>query len=516
MGYDTRIGFQFLHPGPGLRRFVLPEGRRRAAAHLARGRVRLRAARRRRRRQPRRSTSASSTRSATRSAASLAGTVIAVVGPHVQGRHRRPARLAGARDRARACSRKARSCGRTIPRRGERPRQLVPGIELCADAYEAAAGADVVALLTEWDEFRWLDFERVRDGDARRARSSTPATCSTRPRCAAAASTTTASGGGRWRASSSPAAPGFVGSHLCDALLARGDEVVAVDNLVHGPVENVAAPRRTARASPSCAPTCRDEIPVDGPGRRRAALREPGEPARVPRDPARDARRRLARHAARARPRARERRAVPRSRRRARSTAIPHVHPQPEIYNGNVDPIGPRAVYDEAKRFAETLTDDVPPAVRPADRDRAHLQHVRPAPAPGRRARRVELPGAGASTASRSTVYGTGSQTRSFCYVDDEVRGILALFDSDVVRAGEHRQPQRVHDARAGRPRPRGHRLELRDRVRAACRSAIPPAASPTSRARATLLGWEPTVELRDGLARMRDWYLEERARGRA
>ena len=50
------------------------------------------------------------------------------------------------------------------------------------------------------------------------------------------------------------------------------------------------------------------------------------------------------------------------------------------------------------------------------------------------------------------TVYGDGSQTRSFCYVDDEVRGILALLDSDYVGPGEHRQPQRVHDPRAGEP----------------------------------------------------------------
>jgi len=52
---------------------------------------------------------------------------------------------------------------RVRPRRRRRPRQLAPGIELCADAYEAAEGADAVALLTEWDEFRWLDFDRVHE-----------------------------------------------------------------------------------------------------------------------------------------------------------------------------------------------------------------------------------------------------------------------------------------------------------------------------------------------------------------
>ena len=73
----------------------------------------------------------------------------------------------------------------------------------------------------------------------------------------------------------------------------------------------------------------------------------------------------------------------------------PHVHPQTEDYNGNVDPTGPRAVYDEAKRFAETLTMTYHRLYDAQHRDRAHLQHVRPAPAAGRRSRRVELPRAG-------------------------------------------------------------------------------------------------------------------------
>ena len=147
---------------------------------------------------------------------------------------------------------------------------------------------------------------------------------------------------------------GFVGSHLCDAFLARGDEVVAVDNLSTGRLQNLAhlaehpafsvrARRREQRA------------PGRGAGRRCAALREPGEPARVPRHPARDARRQLARHAPRP--------SISRSRNDARfllaSTSEiygdPDVHPQVESYNGNVDPNAPRAVYDEAKRFAETL-----------------------------------------------------------------------------------------------------------------------------------------------------------------
>ena len=248
---------------------------------------------------------------APRSAARSTGADRRRLGPHVQGRHRRPARLAGAR----------RSRGGLLDegadRAGVRPgggragaADWCRGSTSVPIAYDAAAGADVVALLTEWDEFRWLDFDRVARRDAPAARSSTPATCSIRRRCAGAASPTTASGADDGRIVVTGGA-GFLGSHLCDAFLARGDEVVAVDNLSTGRRENVDAPRRRTRASSSSSPTSSHEIPVDGRGRRRAALREPGEPARVPRDAARDARRRLARHAPRARPRARERRAVP-------------------------------------------------------------------------------------------------------------------------------------------------------------------------------------------------------------
>src|SRR6476619_3373572 len=110
----------------------------------------------------------------------------------------------------------------------------------------------------------------------------------------------------------------------------------------------------------------------------------------------------------------------------------PLVHPQPESYWGNVNPIGPRGVYDEAKRFAEALTlayhrahgldvrivrifNTYGPRLRPADGrvvSNFLVQAMRGAPL---------------------TVFGDGKQTRSFCYVDDEIRGLVALLDSDHV-----------------------------------------------------------------------------------
>jgi dTDP-glucose 4,6-dehydratase len=192
----------------------------------------------------------------------------------------------------------------------------------------------------------------------------------------------------------------------------------------------------------------------------------------------------------------------------------PLVHPQSEDYFGNVNTIGPRAVYDEAKRFAETLTvtyhrlyglrtgivrifNTYGPGLRPAD---------------GRVVSNFLVQ---AIDGKPLTVYGDGSQTRSFCYVDDEVRGILALADSEVLEPvnigneGEYTM------------------LELAQVVLEVTNSSSEivfeplPVDDPTrrrpdlTRAR-NLLGWEPTVTLREGLARTHEWYLEERQRGLA
>jgi nucleoside-diphosphate-sugar epimerase len=113
------------------------------------------------------------------------------------------------------------------------------------------------------------------------------------------------------------------------------------------------------------------------------------------------------------------------------------------------------------------------------------------------------------------TMNGTGKQTRSFCYVEDEVRGIIALFDSDVCDPVNIGNPNEIT------------MLELVDVVREVTGSSSElvfeplPIGDPTrrrpdiTRAR-ELLGWEPTVDLRAGLSNMRDWYLGERAHGRA
>jgi dTDP-glucose 4,6-dehydratase len=178
----------------------------------------------------------------------------------------------------------------------------------------------------------------------------------------------------------------------------------------------------------------------------------------------------------------------------------PEVHPQTESYRGNVNPVGPRSVYDEAKRFAEALTmahhrtlgTDVAivrifntygPRLRPDD---------------GRVVSNFLVQ---ALQGEPLTVYGDGSQTRSLCYVDDEIRGLIALFDSDLtgpVNIGNPDEYTIDQLARTvvdlfGSSSPIVH-LPL-------------PVDDPTRRrpditlAR-TALGWEPTTSLREGLAR--------------
>ncbi len=305
---------------------------------------------------------------------------------------------------------------------------------------------------------------------------------------------------------------GFVGSHLCDAFLARGDEVVAIDNLSTGRLQNLTHLAERPGFTFVRADVCK-EMPVEG---RVDGVLHFASPASPP-----------------------EYLSIPLETldvsslgtRRALDLALannarfllastseiygdPEVHPQSESYNGNVDPNAPRAVYDEAKRFAETLTTtyrhlyDLPTAIVRI----FNTYGPRLRPADGRVVSNFLIQ---AIDGKPLTMYGDGQQTRSFCYVEDEVRGIMALFDSDVNDPVNIGNPNEIT------------MLELVDVVREVTGSHSEvvfeplPVGDPTrrrpdiTRAR-RLLDWEPTVTLREGLTRMRDWYLEERTLGRA
>jgi dTDP-glucose 4,6-dehydratase len=182
----------------------------------------------------------------------------------------------------------------------------------------------------------------------------------------------------------------------------------------------------------------------------------------------------------------------------------PAVHPQTEDYWGNVNPVGPRSVYDEAKRFSEAL------AMAWHRLGRAEVRIARIFNTYGPRLR----PGDGrvvsnfitqALTGRELTVYGEGRQTRSLCYVDDEVSGLLALLDSDLVGPVNVGNPDE-HTV-----------LDLAERIVKLTGSSSRvthitlPQDDPTRRcpdiSRAISgLGWEPLVKLDDGLSRTIQW----------
>ena len=138
-------------------------------------------------------------------------------------------------------------------------------------------------------------------------------------------------------------------------------------------------------------------------------------------------------------------------------------------------------------------------------RDHPDLQHLRPADAPARRPRDPDLPAPGAHRPSRSRSSATASQTRSFTYVDDLIAGHDRAGRVRRARAGQHRQPRRVHAARAGRDGHRRHRLGLGDRPRGAARPTTPsPPARHHPRPAAPRLGAHRST-LREGLQRTID-----------
>src|SRR2546423_2985931 len=299
---------------------------------------------------------------------------------------------------------------------------------------------------------------------------------------------------------------GFLGSHLTDRLLAEGQRVIAIDNLVTGNPANIAHLGRNENfqfikhnvpsyvlaedavdyvfhfASPA-SPIDYLELPIPtlkvgslGTHKTLGLAKEKG------------ARYLLA------------------------STSEvygdPQVHPQTEDYWGNVNPVGPRGVYDEAKRFAEAMTmayhryhgvevrivrifNTYGPRMRPMD------------------GRVVSTFLVQALSGKPLTVYGDGNQTRSFCYVDDEIRGFLALLDSDLTGPVNIGNPGEFT------------MLELAGIVLEVTGSSSPivfeplPVDDPTQRRPdITLakerLGWAPEIPLREGVRRTAEWFAAQ------
>ena len=293
---------------------------------------------------------------------------------------------------------------------------------------------------------------------------------------------------------------GFIGSHLCDRLLADGHPVIAMDNLITGSTRNIQHLAGPARFPVRQAQ--RLKLHLRGrPAGRRAALCLAGQPVDYLQLPIQTLKvGALGTHNALGLAKAKGARFLLAS--TSEVYGDPLEHPQKETYWGHVDPVGPRCVYDEAKRFAEADDDGLPPHHSVDTRivrifntygPRMRLDDGRVVPNFIGQALRAEP----------LTVYGDGSQTRCFCYVADLVDGMVRLLLSRRARPGQYRQPQRNHHPRVcpqGQPNLRVTRLASSTRKSAfrATRSS----ASPTSPAPANCWGGSRAWPWRTACAR--------------
>jgi len=290
---------------------------------------------------------------------------------------------------------------------------------------------------------------------------------------------------------------GFLGSHLCDELLLRKHRVICVDNLETGSlanIEHIRSPEFVHLNLDITQPYYVDE-PVDFVYH----LASPASPIDYLRLPL---------HTLKVGSHGTHHTLGVAKHRRARfllaSTSEvygdPQVHPQPESYWGHVNPIGPRGVYDEAKRYAEALT------MAYHRQQGVDTAIVRIFNTYGARMRPHD--GRAIPTFLRQalqdrplTVFGDGSQTRSFCYVSDLIRGLIALAESGYhapVNIGNPREFTLLELAETV-IEVTGSRSEI---VHEALPTDDPQVRQPDISLARKVLGWEPEVDLHDGLRR--------------
>ena len=234
---------------------------------------------------------------------------------------------------------------------------------------------------------------------------------------------------------------GFLGSHLCDALLARGDEVVCLDNLVTGDTRNIAH----LLGNPKFRFYQHDVtnyIFVDGPVDHVLHFASPASPIDYLKLPIQTLKvGSLGTHKALGLAKAKKARFLLAS--TSEVYGDPQVHPQPETYWGHVNPIGFRGVYDEAKRFAEAMT----MAYRRVHEVDTRIVRIFNSFGPRMRLNDGRaLPNfmRQAILGEDVTVYGDGSQTRSFTFVADTVNGIVKLLESDEPEPVNVGNPQEI------------------------------------------------------------------------
>jgi dTDP-glucose 4,6-dehydratase len=300
---------------------------------------------------------------------------------------------------------------------------------------------------------------------------------------------------------------GFLGSHLCDYLLAQGHTVLCMDNLITGNVANIAHLGGHDRFL-FVKHDVTNYIFVEGPLDAVLHFASPASPIDYLELPIQTLKvGALGTHKALGLAKDKGARFLLAS--TSEVYGDPLVHPQPEEYWGNVNPIGPRGVYDEAKRFAEAIT---------MAYHRTHgvdTRIVRIFNTYGPRMRLNDgrvVPNfiAQALRGEPLTVYGDGSQTRSFCYVSDLIDGIYRLLNANVhepVNIGNPHEMTVLEFARkiialTGSRSPITFVQPEDSRVR-----DDPKVRQPDITRARTLLGWEPRVSVDEGLQRTIEWF---------
>jgi dTDP-glucose 4,6-dehydratase len=300
-------------------------------------------------------------------------------------------------------------------------------------------------------------------------------------------------------------AAGFIGSHLSETLLDRGYSVVGIDNLLTGSTRNVA--HLANRDFVFIKHDITNYIYVEGPVDAVLHWASPASPIDYLELPIPTLKvGALGTHKALGLAKEKKARFVLAS--TSEVYGDPLEHPQKETYWGNVNPIGPRGVYDEAKRFAEAMTT----AYHRYHKLDAKIVRIFNTYGPRMRLRDGRAVPAFMSQALRGedvTIFGNGQQTRSFCYVSDLVDGIIRLMESDVNEPVNIGNPHEMTIEEIARAiiRLTGSRSQL---VYRPLPEDDPKVRQPDITRARTLLHWEPKVGLEEGLTRTLGYFKTE------
>jgi dTDP-glucose 4,6-dehydratase len=299
---------------------------------------------------------------------------------------------------------------------------------------------------------------------------------------------------------------GFLGSHLCDRLLAEGHNVICIDNLITGDVSNIAHLLGNERFK-FVKHDVTNYIFIDGPVHNVLHFASPASPIDYLKLPIQTLKvGSLGTHKALGLAKEKEARFLIAS--TSEVYGDPLVHPQPETYWGNVNPIGLRGVYDEAKRFSEAMT----MAYHRYHNVDTRIVRIFNTYGPRMRINDGRAIPAFMSQALRGedvTVFGDGSQTRSVCYVDDLIEGIYRLLMSDITEPVNIGNPDEIPMLQLAKEiiEITGSKSKI---VFKELPEDDPKVRQPDITKAKKLLNWEPKVNRKDGLKKTLEYFKQK------